>query len=129
MARKRNPRVESLVRSALADLIDTEINDPRVRLVTITAVEVTPDHDVVTAYYAALDPTVVSGSRHGGDRVPDPDQVAAGLASASGRLRALLVQRVAMRTVPELRFRPDPSSTTSARVESLLRELRTGQDD
>jgi ribosome-binding factor A len=128
MARKRNPRIESLVRSALADLIDTEINDPRVRLVTITDVEVTPDHDVVTAYYAALDPTLVSGARRGGERVPEPAQVADGLASASGRLRALLVRRVDLRTVPELRFRPDPSSTASARVESLLRDLRTDEE-
>lgn len=128
MARKRSPRVESLVHAALASLLDTEINDPRVTLVTITGVEVTPDHDVVTAYFAPLDPSLVSGSRGRGDHVPDPAQVADGLASASGRLRSLLVRRVALKTVPELRFRPDPTSTGSARVESLLRELRDPGD-
>ncbi|MEX0591861.1 MAG: ribosome-binding factor A [Nitriliruptoraceae bacterium] len=129
MARKRNPRIESLVKSAIADLIETELNDPRVAFVTVTDVEVTPDHDVVTVHYTSLDPELVSGDprRSGGDRVPDPDQIADGLASAAPRLRALLVKRVEMRMIPEVRFRRDPTAVQSAKIDQMLRDLRTGE--
>ena len=129
MARKRNPRIESLVKSAIADLIETELNDPRIAFVTVTDVEVTPDHDVVTVHYTSLDPELVSGDprRTGGDRVPDADQIADGLASAAPRLRALLVKRVEMRMIPEIRFRRDPTSVQSAKIDQMLRDLRTGQ--
>jgi len=129
VARKRNPRIESLVKSAIADLIETELNDPRVAFVTVTDVEVTPDHDVVTVHYTSLDPELVSGDprRTGGDRVPDADQIADGLASAAPRLRALLVKRVEMRMIPEIRFRRDPTSVQSAKIDQMLRDLRTGQ--
>ncbi|MEX0868640.1 MAG: 30S ribosome-binding factor RbfA [Nitriliruptoraceae bacterium] len=124
MVRKRNPRIDSLVRSALADIIETEISDPRLAFVTITEVEVTPDHDVAIIYYTSLDPTVVSGNAPSrGDRVADADEVAAGLESALPRLRALLVRRVDLRSAPDLRFRRDPTVEHSARIESLLRGL------
>ncbi|MEX0952794.1 MAG: 30S ribosome-binding factor RbfA [Nitriliruptoraceae bacterium] len=125
MARRRNPRTESLVRSAIADLIETEVADPRVRFVTITEVEVTPDHDVATVWYTTLDPDLVSRdpARTGGDRVPAAAEVAAGLESATPRLRAMLARRVDLRVVPDLRFRPDPVAEQSAKVEELLRRL------
>ncbi len=130
MARKRNPRIESLVRSALADLIETEVSDPRVAFVTITDVEVTPDHDVATIYYTSLDPGLVARDprRTGGDHVPTAEQVAAGLQSASSRLRTLLVRRVVLRAAPELRFVPDPVTEQSSRVEALLRNLQSDED-
>ncbi len=123
MARKRNPRIDSLVRSALADLIETEISDPRLTFVTITDVEVTPDHDFATVYYTSLEPDVVASGRHSGDRVVDAEQVAAGLDSAASRLRSLLIRRVELRAAPELRFRRDPTVEHSTRIESLLRDL------
>ncbi|MEX0706135.1 MAG: 30S ribosome-binding factor RbfA [Nitriliruptoraceae bacterium] len=125
MARRRSPRTESLVRSAIADLIETEVADPRVRFVTITEVEVTPDHDVATVWYTTLDPDLVSRdpARTGGDRVPAATEVAAGLESATSRLRAMLARRVDLRVVPDLRFRPDPVAEQSAKVEELLRRL------
>ncbi len=131
MARKRNPRTASLVRSALADLLETEIQDPRVRFVTLTEVDVTPDHEVATAYYTTLDPSIVSRDprRSGGDQLPDPEDVAAGLESVTPRLRTLLARRVPLRTTPELRFRPDPVAGTATRVEELLRGLEQASDD
>ncbi len=129
MARKRNPRTASQVRSALADLLETEVQDPRVSFVTLTEVDVTPDHEVATVYYTTLDPSIVSRDpqRTGGDRLADPDEVAEGLASASPRLRTLLARRVQLRVTPELRFRPDPVADTAGRVDELLRRL--GSDD
>ena len=137
MSAKRNPRTDRMVHQALADLIETEIADPRLAFVTITEVKVTPDHEYATVWYSMLDPGIVSRDprRSGGDRLPEPHEVAEGLAAATPALRTLLGQRARLRNVPELRFEPDPVVEQANRVEQLLRGLdaertgRGGQDE
>lgn len=128
MARKRNPRVDRDVRSALASLLETEISDPRLDLVTITEVEVTPDHDVATVYYSTIDPGLVTRPTRGESAPlpPRPDQVAAALETAAPLLRRLLARRVRTRVTPELRFRPDPLLDSADRIERLLRDIEPG---
>ena len=125
MARKRNPRTDRVVHQALADLLETEIADPRLSFVTITEVKVTPDHEYATVWYSMLDPGIVSRDprRSGGDRLPEPHEVAEGLQAATPALRSLLGQRARLRSVPELRFEPDPVVEQANRVEELLRGL------
>ncbi len=125
MARKRNPRVDQAVREAVADLLETELADPRLKFVSITDVEVTPDQEVATLYYTTLDPDLVTRDprRTGGDRLPEAHEVEAGLAAATPRLRSLLGRRARLRATPELRFRPDPIAEQASRVEELLRDL------
>lgn len=125
MAKKRNPRVDRAVREAVADLIDTELADPRLRFVTFTEAQVTPDHEHALVYYSTLDPSVVSGDprRTGGDRVPSPSEVADGLESVAPRLQGLVSRRAKLRTTPQLRFEPDPVVAQAARVEELLRDI------
>lgn len=125
MARRRNPRVDKQVRAAIADLLETELADPRLRFITITEVDVTPDHEVATVFYSTLDPEVLSRDPRstGGDRIADAEDVADALESVAGRLRGLVARRVGLRVTPELRFRPDPVREQAARVEELLRGL------
>ncbi len=125
MARKRNPRTDRVVHQALAELMETEIADPRLSLVTITEVQVTPDHEHATVWYSMLDPDIVSRDprRTGGDRLPEPHEVEEGLTAATPALRTLLGQRARLRNVPELRFQPDPVVEQANRVEELLRGL------
>ncbi|MEX2550109.1 MAG: ribosome-binding factor A [Nitriliruptoraceae bacterium] len=127
MVRKRNPRVDKQVRAAVADLLETELSDPRLTFVTITEADVTPDHEVATVYYSSLDPSVLSRDpqRTGGDRVADPEDVAEALASVAGRLRGQVARRVGLRATPDLRFVPDPVTEQAARVDELLRGLET----
>ena len=127
MARKRNPRVDKQVRAAIADLIETEISDPRLAFVSITDVDVTPDHEVATVHYSTLEPGLVSRDprRTGGDRVPRAEEVADGLRAAAPRLRSLLGRRVGLRVTPELRFVVDPVVSQASRIEELLRRIDT----
>lgn len=131
MARKRNPRVDRIVRDAVADLLRTEVADPRLVFVTVTEVDVTPDHDVADVYYTSLDPGVVARDprRSGGDRLPTADEVAAGLEAATPRLRSLLSTRARLRVIPELRFRPDPVAEQAGRIETLIRGLNDDPDE
>jgi ribosome-binding factor A len=131
VAKKRNPRVDRAVHEAVADLLESEVADPRLAFLTITEVEVTQDHEVATIYYSTLDPTLISRDhrRTGGDRVPDAHEVEEGLASAAPRLRAMVGRRARLRTSPELRFRPDPVVEQASRVEQLLRDLGSGGPD
>jgi ribosome-binding factor A len=131
VAKKRNPRVDRAVREAVADLIETELADPRLRFLTITDAEVTQDHEVATVYYSTLDPNLIARDhrRTGGDRVPEAHEVEAGLEAVSTRLRPMAGRRARLRTSPELRFRPDPVVEQAARVEALLRRIDAGEPD
>lgn len=119
-------KLDSLVQEALARIIKTEIADPRLSLVTITDVDVSPDAAYATVYYSALDPDLVSRDPRetGGDPLPQPEEVAEGFASAASRIRSVLGQRLSIRRTPELRFEPDPVAEQASRVESLLRTMR-----
>lgn len=130
MAKRRNPRLDGTLREAIADILESEFADPRLTLVTITEVQTTPDVKYATVYYTTLDPEVVSRDprRTGGDRLPEPHEVAAALAAAAPRVQALLAQQVRMRNTPQLTFEPDPVAAHAVRVESLLREVRGEAD-
>ena len=124
--KKRNPRLDNTVREAVADLLETEFNDPRLRLVTITEVQVSQDAKEALVFYSTLDPDIVSDGGRGsdGDRVHEPHEVAAALESARPRLQALIAKRVKMRNTPVLRFEADPVRDHADRIEELLRQVR-----
>lgn len=127
--RKRNPRLDGTVHEAVADLLETEFQDPRLRMVTVTEVQVSQDAKEALVYYSSLDPDLVSDrGPGGGDRIPEEHEVAAALDSARPRLQALLAKRVQLRNTPVLRFQPDPVRDQADRVEQLLRQVRDQRD-
>ena len=128
--KKRNPRLDGTVHEAVADLLETEFQDPRLRMVTVTEVQVSQDAKEAVVYYSTLDPDLVSRDPRstGGDRIPEEHEVAAALESARARLQALLAKRVALRNTPVLRFEADPVRDQADRVEQLLRQVRAERD-
>jgi ribosome-binding factor A len=86
------------------------MEDPRLELVTITGVEVSPDLRHATVFYAAL-----------GSHEPE---IADALAAAAKPLRASLGREVRLKYVPALHFREDPAIEAGQRVEAILRELK-----
>ncbi len=122
MTRRSNPRVDERVKQALAELLESEISDPRTRMVTITDARVTEDHKQATVYYTTLDTDLGSGD------LPDEDAAAAGLRSAAPRLQGLLARRVRMRNTPTLRFEPDSAVAEGRRIDELLRQVRANEE-
>ena len=104
----RTDRVAEQIRRDLSELIRSEIRDPRVQQVSLTAVEVTPDYAHAKVFYTAL---VGEGER---------EALAKGLKRASGFLRHELSRQLLLRTVPELHFEYDTSVERGISLSSLI---------
>lgn len=123
---RTNTRLSRVVKEAVARILQQEISDPRLRLVTVTDAEVTNDQSYATIWYSVVPDDLLAAdpSRTGGDRPASDDQVAAAFASAHGRIQGLLGRELTSRKTPELRFEPDPVTEQAARVEDLIRRVR-----
>lgn len=86
--------------------------DPRVRLVTLTRVDVSPDLRNALVFWSALSDD--EGAR---------EELAEGLASASTFVRRRLAEVLPLRRVPALDFRYDPSLVLGQRTLDVLAEL------
>lgn len=121
---RANRQLDQHVKEAVARIVEEEITDPRLNLVTITDVEVTADQKYATVYWTALDRSLVSGDRGTGDPLPTEDDAADGFEAARSRIQSMVARQVRTRNTPELRFRPDPVASQAARVEDLIRRVR-----
>jgi ribosome-binding factor A len=104
----RTRRVEEQILRLLAELVRREVKDPRVGLVTLTAVEVSRDMSHAKVFFLPF------------DQQRDPAEVGRALASAAGFLRSHLRKQLAMRHVPELHFLPDESIERAAKLSALI---------
>ena len=108
MASNRIGRINEEVQRELAALIPT-VKDPRVTgMISVTAVDVTPDLKFAKVYISVLDK---SGS----------EQVLKGLKSAAGYLRRELGRALNLRSTPELEFLQDDSMAKGAHILEMLR--------
>lgn len=106
---RRTARVEDLLRAELSELILRQLGDPRVRLTTVTAVDISPD----------LRHAVVHVSVVGDDSVRRTSLEA--LRHATGFIRSCLARRLSrMKNIPELRFELDRGAEYSERISNLL---------
>ena len=109
MASNRMGRINEEIQRELAALIPT-VKDPRVTgMISVTAVETTPDLKYAKVYISALDKSA-------------EEQVLKGLKSASGWLRRELGRALGLRNTPELSFVRDDSIDKGAHILSMLRD-------
>ncbi|HYH44765.1 MAG TPA: 30S ribosome-binding factor RbfA [Thermoanaerobaculia bacterium] len=113
---RRTERVSDLLRAELSDLILREIKDPRIRLVSLTGVEVTSDLRRAIVRVSAL-----------GDDTQREEAVEA-LRHARGFLRTELSHRLRTRVTPELIFELDRGAEHSQKISDLLESLN-GRDE
>jgi ribosome-binding factor A len=112
----RKDRVNEQVRRELAELIRAELKDPRVGMVSITEVEVTPDYAHARVYFSTL---------AGDDKI---DEVQLGLKKAASFLRRELGRRIRIHTTPELHFIHDTSLERGADLSKLIDEANRLSD-
>ena len=102
----RGFRVADQIQRDLTELIARELKDPRVGMVTLQAVEVTPDYAHAKVYFSLL--------------VGDPVATGEGLNQAAGFLRAGLFKRLHIHTVPTLHFVFDRTPERAADMNALI---------
>lgn len=104
----RTRRVGEQIRRELADLIRTELSDPRLALISMTSVEVGRD-----LAHARIYVTLVGDPDERAERVAE-------LNRAAPLLRRELGRRMHIRVVPRLEFRYDEVVERAARLSALI---------
>ncbi len=104
---QRSERVAEQIRRDLAELIRTELKDPRVGMISLTEVALTPDYAHAKIYFTTLN------SEH-------LDEIQRGLKRAGGFLRRELGRRIHIHTLPELHFVYDASLEHGMNMSQLI---------
>ena len=110
---RRTQRINEELRSELARLLSTEASDPRVRGVTLTRVDVSPDLRNARVYWSHLEADDEEAAR----------TIDAGLERAASFLRRRLAHELPLKRMPALHFRHDPSLALGGQTLSLLRSI------
>ena len=112
MSSIRAQKVSDFLRKEISLLISTEINDPRLKNINITAVKVSSDIGQATIYYTII-----------GQEEPDLNLAPKTLEKLSGMLRSRLSKIMKIRRVPKLSFRFDESIEYSNNIEEMKSKL------
>jgi ribosome-binding factor A len=108
----RSFRVADQIQRDLAELI-RELKDPRVGLLTVNGVDVTPDYAHAKVRFSLL--------------VGDPQACQDALNEAAGWLRNGLFKRLAIHTVPTLHFEFDRTTERAAELSALIRQANASR--
>jgi len=114
MAKKSTGRPQKLgdqIQREVSELLARELRDPRVAMVTITSVDVSPDLSHAKVFFTLLDK----------DRLED---TLAGLKRSAGFLRSQLARRIKLYTTPELRFVYDESVERGDHLSRLIDSVK-----
>jgi ribosome-binding factor A len=107
----RNTRLEGELRAVLSDLLRFEVNDPRLRDVTVSQIRLSADRSAARVYFS-----VIGGderAREAGD----------GFFAAAAFMRRQLGRKMRLRVVPTLEFHRDTSFEYGDRMERLFDRL------
>jgi ribosome-binding factor A len=115
---RRTERVAELLRDEVARVLQQEAQDPRLRLVTLTKVDVAPDFSHALVYWSIFE-------TEGSESV---ETVQEGLEGAAPFVRSRLARRLPLKRMPQLRFRHDPSLERGSEMLRVLREIADEQE-
>src|ERR1700722_8648697 len=109
----RTARVNEVLREVVAEALERMADtDDRLRLLTVTSVDITPDLSRATVYLSSLPPAAVEA-----------------LAEERTHLQRTIAREVRMKRTPLLVFDSDPAVAHGLRVEEILRNLRAPGPD
>lgn len=113
----RNTRVADQIQRELALILQREQMSTGLMLVTVSAVDLSPDLKNAKVFFTSLDP----GRSH--------TEVTDILNEHAGHFRHLLSRLLSTRTVPRLKFVYDESVERGTRLNSLIDTLNAGRRD
>ena len=109
-------RIESILLKEISYILANEVKDKDIHFVTVTAVDVTNDLSYAKVYVTVLE-----------DEKRDTTMQA--LNDASGFIRSKLFDRVEMRNIPELTFVYDESIAYGKKIETLISEIKSKENN
>ncbi|MEX3557415.1 MAG: 30S ribosome-binding factor RbfA [Burkholderia sp.] len=108
---KRNVQIADQIQRDLSELIMREVKDPRIGIVTIQSVELTPDYAHAKVYFTTL--------------TGDTLQIQEALNHAAGHLHNLLFKRLHVHTVPTLHFHYDQTIEKAVEMSRLIEQANS----
>jgi ribosome-binding factor A len=106
---QRGQRVADQIQRDLSEIIAYELKDPRVGMITITEVQVTPDYAHAKVFFTMLK-----------DSKEQVKQTVDGLSAAAGYMRGQLGKRLHIHTLPALHFVHDNSTARGMELSLLI---------
>lgn len=116
---RRTERVGEEIRAEIARVLREDATDPRLRLVTLTRVDVAPDLTRADVFWSVVE------SRDGAPR----EDTGRALERAAGFVRHRLAEALPLRRVPTVHFHYDPSLALGSETLGLLRQLRREDEE
>jgi ribosome-binding factor A len=117
MSVRRQKQIAELLHQEISQLLQREMRDPRLALVTVTGVEVSADYRLAYVYVSVL-----------GDK-KESQAALQGLAKAAKFLRRRLSNSLSfLRFIPELQFRLDTSLEYGLHIDHLLDQVKEDVD-
>jgi ribosome-binding factor A len=113
----RSLRVADQIQRELAEILRTELKDPRVAMITLTGVEVTADYAHAKVFYTLM------GSAE------QRAETEVGLKKAGGFLRSQIAHRIKLHSVPQLHFVYDASVERGFELSRLIDEAVAGSKE
>jgi ribosome-binding factor A len=107
----RPQKLGDLIQRELSELVQRELRDPRVGMITITSVDVSPDISHAKVFFTTLSEAHIAEAKEG-------------LSRAAGFLRTQLARRIKLYTTPELRFEYDESVERGDRLSRLIDSIK-----
>jgi ribosome-binding factor A len=114
---RRMERIDSQMQAEIADIIRTEMKDPRIGFVSITRVETSSD-----LRHARVRVSVLGTPE-------EKESTMAGLGRAAGFVREILLRRLRLRRVPQLEFILDENIEYSIHIADVMSKLNTPPPD
>lgn len=108
----RIEKVNSLLKRNISDIINNQINDPRIQgFISVTSVSTTPDLKWAKVFLSIYNPK-------------NQKETLEVIKSASGYIRKLLASQIDFRCVPSLDFELDTSAEYSEKINNLLNTIK-----
>lgn len=115
---RRSMRVAEEIRQVLSGIVQRDLADPAVSLISITEVDVAPDLSVARVYVSSL-----------ATDQQERERSLEALRRSHGRIRHLLASRTRLRHTPELRFHLDQTAQYADNIGRLLRDVLPEQPE
>ena len=123
----RNQRVADQIQRELATLIQIEMKDPRIGMVSITGVDISRDLGYANVYVTVLN-TLSDSEELNHASLTNPGEIdkleveenLKTLRQAAGFLRSMLAKRLEIRSVPKLQFHYDSSVERGRQLSDLI---------